>query len=219
MFKKNKKLKITQEPLHLDSRTILQNNHAACSWPSIYYDRLQTIVSICSPATIVEIGVAYGYHALDLLRRNPHLNYFGVDPYVANYDLKDSFSSDVEKLFGLTGQIAMDTLYETVNRNLELEFPGRSTLIRSSSETIVQNFEDASIDMIFIDGDHRYEPVLRDLNLWFPKIRSGGVISGDDWDWKQVRDAVINFADVNAMNIVLLNETKNDHTLFLMVKP
>jgi len=218
----NKKIRASKAPeeiLHLDPSVRLKNNYDDCSWPNIYYDRLQTVVQICNPSTLVEIGVAYGYHAVDLLRRNQHLNYIGVDPYISNYDPNDGFSKDVEKLFNLTGQSAMDTLYETVKTNLAQEFTGRSTLMRSSSENIVQNFQDASIDMIFVDGDHRYQPVLRDLNLWFPKIRSGGVISGDDWDWKQVQDAVVSFANVNNMNIVLLKEKKNDHTLFMMVKP
>lgn len=199
--------------------SLLRNYFVECSWPNIYYARLQAILEIVRPVSFVEVGVAYGYHAIDLLKNNPQLQYVGVDPYIADYDPKDGFSKDVEKLFNLSGQIAMDTLFETVLNNLQSDFPGRSKLFRSSSENIIGNFEDASVDMIFIDGDHRYEPVLKDLRLWLPKIKSRGVISGDDWNWKEVSDAVLFFTSQNELQITLLTEPGSDHTLFMMVKP
>ena len=41
---------------------------------------------------------------------------------------------------------------------------------------------DASLDMIFIDADHRYLPFLHDLRAWLPKVRPGGIICGHDCD-------------------------------------
>lgn len=37
---------------------------------------------------------------------------------------------------------------------------------------------DASVDYVYIGGDHRYSGVKRDLEAWLPKMRSGGVICG-----------------------------------------
>jgi len=37
-----------------------------------------------------------------------------------------------------------------------------------------------SIDLIFIDGSHKYEDVLKDLQMFFPKVREGGVIAFHD---------------------------------------
>lgn len=51
-------------------------------------------------------------------------------------------------------------------------------------------FEDESIDFLFIDGDHSTEAVTRDIDIWFPKVKKGGVISGDDINWSSVKDAV-----------------------------
>ena len=35
--------------------------------------------------------------------------------------------------------------------------------------------------MVYIDGDHRKEPVLADINAWLPKVKKGGIIGGHDY--------------------------------------
>jgi len=37
------------------------------------------------------------------------------------------------------------------------------------------------IDLLFIDGDHRYEGVLRDFTMWSPLIKPGGFIAFHDY--------------------------------------
>jgi cephalosporin hydroxylase len=40
-----------------------------------------------------------------------------------------------------------------------------------------------TFDWIYIDGDHHYEAVLQDLELYFPKVKVGGYIVYDDYDF------------------------------------
>jgi hypothetical protein len=40
-----------------------------------------------------------------------------------------------------------------------------------------------------IDGDHSYEAVKADIQAWLPKMKRGGVISGDDYMWPGVKKA------------------------------
>jgi len=49
-----------------------------------------------------------------------------------------------------------------------------------SSEEAVKTFQDNSIDFLFIDGDHKYEKVKQDINLWYPKVKKGGWLTGHD---------------------------------------
>ena len=40
-----------------------------------------------------------------------------------------------------------------------------------------------SIDFLFIDGDHRYEGVNSDVQVWLPKLKQGGIIIFHDIKW------------------------------------
>jgi hypothetical protein len=51
--------------------------------------------------------------------------------------------------------------------------------IPMSSEEAAASF-DQPVEFIFIDGDHSYEGVRLDLELWFPKIVEGGVLALHD---------------------------------------
>jgi hypothetical protein len=64
--------------------------------------------------------------------------------------------------------------------------------IQSTSKDASLLFENESIDFVFIDGAHDYQSVLEDISLWYPKIKLGGLICGDDYApcWSDVRKAV-----------------------------
>lgn len=50
-----------------------------------------------------------------------------------------------------------------------------------------------TVDMVFIDGDHRYEAVLRDISKAVELVRPGGIISGHDYNhplWPGIKQAV-----------------------------
>src|SRR5262249_3794937 len=53
--------------------------------------------------------------------------------------------------------------------------------LKMSSEKAALLFEDGSVDFVFVDGDHGYEAVKRDLAAWFPKVKAGGVLAGHDY--------------------------------------
>jgi predicted O-methyltransferase YrrM len=50
-----------------------------------------------------------------------------------------------------------------------------------TSDEAVTQFDDLSIDFIYIDGCHTYEAVKKDLQNYYPKIKHGGIISGHDY--------------------------------------
>jgi len=73
-----------------------------------------------------------------------------------------------------------DSFYDEVLQNVEpvKEF---ITVLKGFSVDICNQFEDESIDFLFLDGDHSYEGVKNELELWFPKVKLGGIISGHDY--------------------------------------
>lgn len=82
------------------------------------------------------------------------------------------------------------------------------TLIRSRSEDYSKKVENGSIDMIYIDGSHTFDGLTNDLNVWYDKIKIGGVIAGHDYDQRDVARAVNTFKNEKPMtNFVQFNDT------------
>ena len=50
-----------------------------------------------------------------------------------------------------------------------------------TSEEAAPKIPDASLDFVYIDGDHSFDFVMLDLILWARKVRPGGMISGHDY--------------------------------------
>jgi len=58
-----------------------------------------------------------------------------------------------------------------------------TSFIKLSSEKAAKFFANGSLDLVFIDGDHSYEMVKLDIELWLPKIKKGGIMCGHDYNW------------------------------------
>ena len=56
--------------------------------------------------------------------------------------------------------------------------------MRMWSTEAVDKIKD-EIDMIFIDGDHSYSGVKTDVDLYFPKLKKGGIICMHDYGWAE----------------------------------
>lgn len=74
--------------------------------------------------------------------------------------------------------------YRRFKTNCEQYFPERVNVVRGDSVSAAENIEDGSLDFVFIDADHSYEGCARDIAAWAPKVRSGGMISGHDYNMK-----------------------------------
>ena len=81
-----------------------------------------------------------------------------------------------------------------LHRNiLECGFAEMITLIISDSVNASRMFADDSIEWVHLDARHDYESVCADIRAWLPKVKSGGWLSGDDYDevkWPSVVRAV-----------------------------
>lgn len=63
--------------------------------------------------------------------------------------------------------------------------PGRVVMIRGLSPAASSQFEDDSLDFVYIDGNHAYEAVMADMEAWCKKVRPGGLLCGHDY-WNDV---------------------------------
>jgi hypothetical protein len=60
--------------------------------------------------------------------------------------------------------------------------------LKMPSVEAAKQFEDKSIDMVFIDGGHRYVDAKADIEAWLPKAKK--IICGHDYNFISVQEAV-----------------------------
>lgn len=86
-------------------------------------------------------------------------------------------------------------VYETFRHNVRtaggenVVTPHRLTSIQAAA-----NWPEATVDMVFVDADHRFASVKEDIAAWLPKLRPGGTMAGHDCE---CRVTTANFARLN----------------------
>ena len=59
--------------------------------------------------------------------------------------------------------------------------PYDAVIKKGWSMDLVKEFEDESLDFVYIDGNHDFKHVTEDISEWGKKVRKGGIISGHDY--------------------------------------
>jgi predicted O-methyltransferase YrrM len=198
---------------------IVANNRRHCMWPRLYYGVIPFLARKVGAQAVAEIGVAFGYHAEDILAELRDVTYDGVDPYAAGYDPDDPHCDDVRRIFAETDtQRAMDRLYAAVTARLAV-YGSRAVLHRRPSVEAASGFADATFDVVFVDGGHTYEAVRDDLAAWWPKVRPGGILCGDDYVLPPVERATTEFAGMLSHTLQFVSKAGTDYPIWLLDKP
>ena len=114
----------------------------------------------------VEIGVKYGHHAKKILN-NLHIEkLFLIDPY----------EHIVERGFFWTQEY--NDYFNEAKNNLS-QFEGKIEFIKKKSEDATDDVP-GNLDFVYIDGNHTYKFVKKDIELYYPKVKDSGVIGGHD---------------------------------------
>jgi hypothetical protein len=120
--------------------------------------------------TAVEVGVAEGHYAATFLSMWPG-KYVMVDrwSHVAGYeDVMNGPDAEHEDRFRQAMEVAA-------------RHAGRVHVMRADSLVAAGQFDDRSLDFVYIDGDHSYAGCKADILAWAPKIKVGGVLAGHDY--------------------------------------
>lgn len=151
----------------------------------------------------VEIGLGKGMTVEYLLKniKDPEFRMYGVDPFLTYPELRKNNAASLRFI-------------RTMHRNEGLVAAAvngdpRFTLVKKMSDDASLDFEHESLDLVFIDGNHSYEYVLRDMENWTPLVRKGGIVAGHDYAtnpksrYYDVQKAVHEFGDKHGYEILL----------------
>jgi len=143
-----------------------------------------------------EVGTWKGDFSARLLRRTRPQRLYLIDPWEYRDDPAYAQAMFGDRTPG--GQQKMDAIHDAVCRRFAREIAdGRVIVTRARSTDATAGLE--VLDWAYIDGDHTYPAVLADLDAYFPLVKPGGVLAGDDYGmvgwWEDgVRRAVDEFA-------------------------
>jgi len=62
------------------------------------------------------------------------------------------------------------------------------TILDGKSEDLISHIPDNSLDICFIDADHRYSYIFKDIELCLSKVKPGGILCGHDFEWENIFD-------------------------------
>ena len=60
-------------------------------------------------------------------------------------------------------------------------YAGRVWSMEMTSLAAAQCVPDGTLDFVFLDANHGYEFIKGDAQAWWPKVKDGGVVAGDDY--------------------------------------
>ncbi|MFO0959084.1 MAG: class I SAM-dependent methyltransferase [Isosphaeraceae bacterium] len=131
---------------------------------------LYGLVRSLKPDVCVEIGSARGKSACVVglaLKENGHGRLYAIDPH-ASTDWNDTESVET---------------YDLIRKHLAaVGVQDQVEIVRSYSDQAAAGWK-RRIDVLFIDGDHTYEGVKRDWDLFVPHVPETGVVIFHDTAW------------------------------------
>ncbi len=139
----------------------------------------EAINRVNKKAKFVEVGSFKGkstsFMAIEILKSGKDISFDAVDNFQ-----------------GSTGMnVLPDDLFNEFTHNIS-PIKDLVTLNRKPSLEAAKDYKNNSIDFFFLDASHDEESVLNDLNVWWPKIKKGGMMAGHDYTdkWPGVTKAV-----------------------------
>lgn len=123
--------------------------------------------------TGVEIGVDHGFNAKTMLKNLP-----------------------IKKLYLIDAGFRKKTLKRLSKYQDKIKF------IEKYSDKAAEDVP-GNLDFIYVDGGHEYECVKKDIELYYPKVKKGGVFGGHDFDANhlEVCKAVFEFVQKNNLRL------------------
>lgn len=136
------------------------------------YDKLSYLYNEFEHHQGAEVGVWKGIMASQMLQRVPSIQkYYLVDPWVHLANWNKPFNTNNEE-FTDVFNLAM---------NATKPWESKRVVLRGLSKEMAKEVEIASLDFVYIDGDHTAHGTKLDIMSWWPRLRIGGILYGDDF--------------------------------------
>ena len=164
----------------------LQHQHLIAGWCSREKaEKMMDLILETQTTICVEIGVFGGASiyptALALNYRGAGVVY-AIDPW-ATAECTKGYEPDHPN-YHWWNQVNLEQVFQGFKHMLNaFSLNPYCHILRMTALEALSTFEDNSIDILHIDGNHTEASALADIQLYFPKVKSGGYIWFDDANW------------------------------------
>lgn len=126
------------------------------------------------PVRGIEIGIKEGMNCIAFLECCDNVSFMiGIDPFAPYNDLGYHWTAEEQ-----------ESILGHLRKNVTLRgLDDRFQHIRLPSNNAASQISDGSIDFVFIDGQHTCESIQQDLDMYWPKLVSDGIMAGHDWQY------------------------------------
>lgn len=132
---------------------------------------LPGLFEVLGVRTLIEVGVRAGQNLRKMIAPSCIERAYAVDIWSAD-------AAPSENDAGATQEV-LDRQYRSMVE-LAARDP-RVVVLREHSEHAASRFAPGSIDLVYIDADHTYDAVRRDIAAYAPLVRHGGILGGHDY--------------------------------------
>ncbi len=147
------------------------------AWEERTFATLKRLHGIERPV-MAEIGMGRCYMAKELLK-HPTLHLHMVDNWLPK-DQQPQAYIDTGDFFAGRDAYQVELHYQRAVAVVDTH-PGRVTIHHKDSVDAARDFDDGALDLVFLDADHSYKGVKRDIAAWLPKVKRGGWLGGHDY--------------------------------------
>lgn len=178
------------------------------------------LISIIKPKKFVELGIHYGYSYFNICRVIEILKSDFEEFSESKAFGIDSFEGDIHAVFNENGN-DVENHVKKLNKDLSYF----SNIIKSNFDDACSKFEDKSIDLLHIDGQHLYEDVKNDFKKWEKKLSDNSVVLFHDTQitnrnfgvykfWDEIKDNYpsINFEHSAGLGVLFYGKKINKKT-------
>jgi hypothetical protein len=100
----------------------------------------------------------------------------------------NTFSLLVKNIYCVDSWCGEDSEYDETLFDKLTELRPNICKFKGTTDTLHHLFNDEFFDLVYIDGDHSYSGVMKDILYWLPKVKQGGYIGGHDYVPNDTRD-------------------------------
>lgn len=122
--------------------------------------------------SVVEVGVFRGLFARHILQACPKVDqYFMIDPWQHLDDWNKPANKSDTEFVEIKNEAMQNTAFARA----------RTTVLEGKTSEVSDQIAQNSVDFGYIDGDHTLRGISIDLQCTWPKIKDGGILTGDDF--------------------------------------